>query len=451
MLKESIEKLHSDKVEEALRDFLYLYEVNKDNYELLFYICCALMRLGFNKVAEILLIECRKNDPGNLGSTNNLGFIYKKQAREEEAIQMFSEAMQGKPDDVDIVNNLASMHVGYGNAEKALYYVNKALELSPDHASAQWNKSLTLLEMGDYEGGWNLYDSGYRSEELGEAKRKNKQYYKDFPFWDGTPGKTVVVYGEQGIGDEIMFASMLPDLIKDCNVIYDAHPRLCDLMRNSFEIPIYGTRKDNDIHWPETFPIDAKIALGSLGKFYRKKKEDFPKKPYLKAEQKYIDKWKNKLVGDKPKIGISWRGGTPKTAMHRRSIPLEIIKNLLIPEVEWYSLQYNEDAHEDANFLGVNHDSEMLADYDETAGFIHALDLVITVPQSIMHLCGALDVDCWMMAPYKHTWQMGVFGEDLPWYGSLKTYWQLNDENWEPVINRVKEDLKCYIAKNIAA
>lgn len=445
-LKDTIKKLHKGDAKEALIDFLSLAESR--NYEIVFYVACSLMKLGYMHTAEIILLYLKDKDPSNLGIYNNLGYIYKQQIREDEAIEMFKEAEKGAPDNVDIINNIASMYVGHGTTDQGIEYTGKALALNENHASANWNRALVMLESGNYEEGWKRYDWGYKSDELGEQKRKNKQYYIDYPQWDGTKGQNVVVYGEQGIGDEIMFASMIPDILKDCNVIYDCHPRLADIMRNSFDIPVYGTRKDSEIEWPKIYPIDAKLALGSLGQFYRNTKESFPKVPYLKADPKLIQKYKKKL-GPGMHVGVSWLGGTVKTQTHLRRIPLDIFKGMFVSGVNFISLQYNEDADKDAAYLGIDHWKETLDDYDETAGLINALDLIITVPQSIMHLAGSMGVPCWILTPFKHTWQMGVYGEDLPWYGSTKTYWQYEDENWEPIIKRVREDL-CSL-KNIAA
>jgi hypothetical protein len=105
------------------------------------------------------------------------------------------------------------------------------------------------------------------------------------PEWDGTPGKKVLIYGEQGIGDEIMFASMLPDAMRDCReVILDCHPRLVSLFEKNFGVKCYGTRKEPGAEWLAAEKPDAMIAIGSLGKFYRRTRASFPGTSYLKAE-----------------------------------------------------------------------------------------------------------------------------------------------------------------------
>jgi tetratricopeptide (TPR) repeat protein len=352
-------------------------------------------------------------------------------------------------EEANYLSNLASTYIQNGTPQKAIEISNQALKLDQDDESAKWNRALAYLELGDYENGFPGLECG-RKKERGTVK----QYHENgTPFWDGTPGQTIVVYGEQGIGDEIMFASMLPDIMRDCRVILDAHTRLADLFRINYpDNPVYGTRETANIPWAKLHKnIDAKIEIGSLAKFYRKKESDFPKNTYLRADEKYVKKYWKKLdsMGNKPKIGISWKGGILATGAINRCIPLEMLKDILrMQEIDFISLQYNLDIYEkevkpfeDKYHICLNHWQDAIDSYDETAGLVANLDLIISVPQSVVHLAGALGTMAWQLCPKKAMWQLGPYGKNPPWYGCVENIWQDDSERWEPVIHQVKERL----------
>lgn len=342
--------------------------------------------------------------------------------------------------------NIAGSCVSTGNPAKGIQQIDEAIERWPDTPEMEhllWNKSMLLLEQGKYGEGFDLYHTFPKRhvcrEYLGEGSP---------PTWDGTKGKTVIIYGEQGIGDEIMFASMIPDLMKDCNVVLDAHLRLAEIFRRSFNIPVYATREFNCIRWKHDEKIDYKLPIGSLGKWYRRKDEEFPQTPYLVADPKMVEKINLKQLGDKPCIGLSWRGGTKSTNGQYRNIPLETLKPLLEMDVNWISLQYQPTSQQSIEkFTGetglkIHHWKDIIDDYDMTAALVSQLDLVISIPQSVVHLAGALGTPVWQMCPKKTMWQMGPYGKEMPWYKCARNFWQDETCKWEPVINTIKGELE---------
>jgi hypothetical protein len=253
---------------------------------------------------------------------------------------------------------------------------------------------------------------------------------------------------------------MIPDVVKDCNIVLDCHPRLRDLFRNSFPgLPIYGTRKTecNQLEWLKYHKLDAKVAIGTLAKFYRKSEDSFPKLPYLVANEKLKQKYAQKLdeMGGRLKIGFSWKGGIKTTNGNARYIPLDDWIDIFQLDADFISLQYNKDAgeeikvFEDKHGIKLNHWDKTLADYDETAGLVANLDLIISVPQSVVHLAGALGTPTWQLAPYRAMWQVGVHGKNMPWYPFSENYWQGKDQQWKPVLIEVKERLCNLLAKTI--
>ncbi len=434
--------------------FNALLNLDMNAPQLLYAIASVQIRKKHFALAMHLLKLVLQIDPKHYFAWNNLGFVYREQQLPTAAKEAFKQAIEIKPDEADFYMNLGGMYVAEGQPDKALELASKALQLDPNNNRAHWNRSLALLEMGDYENGFKEYADCNGEED--ERRARQISYGYDVPEYDGSENKIVHVSGEQGIGDEIMFASMIPDLLsKNCKVILEAHPRLYKIFRHSLhsdKVAIYGTRKDKEVAWPLHHKVDAKIQIGSLGKFFRKKKEDFPGAPFLSSSPVLAQKYREILraMGAKPKIGISWKGGTKKTNMDARTIPLELwLPIFKAIDADFISLQYTDDAektiktfHEQHPDIHIHHWSETLANYDETAGLVSNLDLIISVPQSVVHLAGALGAFTFQLTPKRAMWQMGVYGEDMPWYQSVKNIWQDKEDQWESVMEKMASELK---------
>lgn len=459
IFQKAVEFLQSGKLIEAEAGFNYLLDRNRESADLWFYVGTVHLSRGNSALAELCFKKNIELDPKSVSGYNNLGFIYKGENWEKKAEQAFLTAISLFPKGADrkelatMYNNLATLYVNNGTPDKAIQYCNQALGIDSDNKQAVWNRALAFLEAGRWAEGWADHEAGFHYEEA-TLKKSPKRLTKDYgcPVWDGSPGKTVVVYGEQGLGDEIMFASMLPDLQKVCKkVIYDCHPRLVGIMRESFpDIDVYGTRKDTEMAWPALYEIDAKVAIGSLGKWFRNRLEDFPKTPFLTSTA-----FKYDLSGSKPKIGISWKGGYKSTRKDLRSLTLDQLEPLLRLDADFYSLQYTKGADKEIQEftertgIVIHHDQEMVDDYDRTAGFIQSLDLVISVCTAVIHLSGGLGVPCWILTPSRPAWRYGVRGP-MPWYGSVQLYRQKGDD-WDSVVNKMKGDLCRRFQMNIAA
>lgn len=391
---------------------------------------------------------------------NAIGTCYKHENRVPEARSYFEQAQDGVPLNPDIQNNLGTLYINEGKPQKAQEHLLRALEVQPDHAQAHWNLSLSYLELGDYKRGWEEYGWGIAAKVRMERNYTNTP----LPFWDGTPGKRVIVYGEQGIGDEILFASMLPDLLRDCpSTVFECHKKLHTLFANSFPgIDIYPTREDEMLMWPvksdghPRYQFDAKIAAGDLGKFYRNSIEDFPGTPFLKPTPQSELHWNERLstLPRKPKIGISWMGGHKRTRIEVRSLELEKLLPVLRQDAEFISLQYTPCEDELAQFtakhgITIHHWPEACysSNYDDTAGLVANLDLVITVCTSVVHLAGAMGVPTWVLTPSRPAWRYRLDLDVMPWYDSVTLFRQAEDStDWTPVVDEVAASLSELLA-----
>jgi hypothetical protein len=280
--------------------------------------------------------------------------------------------------------------------------------------------------------------------------------YPGIPQWDGSPGQTVIVWGDQGIGDEIYFASCLKDMERHCKrVILDCHPRLPALFQRSFpNVEAHGTRKDlSDLPWVKDCGADASVSLSDLPYYFRRNGE-WDGKPYLVPGS--LDFGLAKRIAGKKRIGISWAGGTKKTRTDLRSLSLMALEPIIRarPDAEWYSLQYTENGpldnaarevceFEEKTGIRVSHFPGWVEchDYDRTASFVASLDLVITVGTTIHHLGGALGVPTWTMVPSRPSWRYQIEGDTLPWYGSARLFRQERDGDWAGVVERIAGEL----------
>src|SRR6478609_2980817 len=186
--------------------------------------------------------RCTELYPNDSTAWSNLGMIADTLYRFDEAEQCFNRAVHRARDGRDKASawlNWACMLVNKGDWAVAEGMARKALAANPESPKAAANLGLACLALGKWREGWPLYDAV-----IGFDNSRRKNQYKDEPVWDGSPGKRVVIYGEQGLGDEISFASMIPDALKVCrSVVIDCTDRLAPLFQRSFpKARVYGTR-----------------------------------------------------------------------------------------------------------------------------------------------------------------------------------------------------------------
>jgi tetratricopeptide (TPR) repeat protein len=448
----------------------YIRLLNKfpDRPEILFQLGTYYLQHDKRGIAIALLERCVNFGALGAGPWLNIAAAYKQEHNDEKALEYYNKALaeaekNPTPGPVNTdksfaLHGIGSLYINAGQPALCKLWSDRALAVDPNDRHAMWNKGLAHLELGEWEEGFRIYDeAGFNKSGFTPTERKLKTY-GGLPKWDGTPGQTVVTYGEQGVGDEIMFCSMIPDLLKDCKVIIDCDKRIEKMLKRSFPEAeaVYPTSDiDAPFPWKADHKIDAYLPMGSLGRHYRKKAADFPKVAYLKAAPEKIEEW-SQHIATLPKglnVGISWAGGLKKTRFDKRSIPLDQLAPVLETKgVNFISLQYHPWAAAECANIGsrlgvpIYHWGDAIAQYEDTAGLLMNLDLVITVNTSLHHLAGALGVKQWCLTPVMCAWRYGVSGPS-PWYGNCEMYRQKNDGDWKHVISRAATDL----AKMVAA
>ena len=368
----------------------------------------------------------------------------------EAALKFAHIALGLRPRLAEAHSCLAQILQFQGRCAEAIAECDIALELDPAASHARMIRALARLTLGDFEAGWADYE---------ERKRVYPIYaVRTFPYpvWDGSPlaGRRVLVYHEQGLGDEIMFASCLPDLLAlGGHCMVECSRKLEPIFRRSFPAAtvIVGDQTSADMSYLGALPhCDWCVAAGSLPAYFRRRRDDFPvRKGYLLAAAERVEHWRARVraLGPGVNVGLSWRGGAFHTDQPNRSIELARLLPLLsVPGCTFVSLQYGDCRAELAGLEGgpairVQHWPEAIEDYDETAALAGALDLVITVDTSVAHLAGALGTPVWVFVPANPEWRYGVSGESMPWYPTMRLFRCARRAEWEPVIERVRAEL----------
>ena len=359
----------------------------------------------------------------------------------DEAERLLNKVVKRSPKLHQAYEHLALIATHRCQPQRAIDLCNQALA---HNETPQCRETLGYAQMmlGQWRDGLRNYDCS-----VGSAKVRMPEPFGDEPYWDGTDNIRLFVRGEQGIGDEISYASCIPDAVKHGNqVTYECDKRLEGLMRRSLQgVVVHGTRFA-ERNWTGEF--DFHCLSGSLAREYRQSAESFSRKAFLVPDPERRLQWRA-LLDTLPgkKVGIAWSGGLPNTFSGRRSFELEkLLPILKTPGITWVSLQYK-DAQEGIEAVAkkgvkIHHWERAVGkgvDYDETAALVAELDCVVSVCTAVVHLCGAIGQKCLVLVPSKPRWWYGLQGRDHTWYESLELYRQTDKWPVERVAERLKE------------
>ncbi len=418
-------------------------------------LAAALWGQGRLAEAEPHCREALRLNPKMLNNVLNLALILKDQGRIAEARELYRSVEPSSADNAKLCTDLGSLVVECGgDFEEARRWFRRAQALSAD-ARPHLSEAILDLLQGNYAAGWDRYDARKRTFD----QRIHHRHFK-FPEWNGEPlaGEHLLVYGEQGLGDEMMFASMLPDVLTRARrVTLLCEARFGALFARSFPgIEVIGEAHERQAaRVAQLRGIDFQAGAGSLGKWFRRRLEDFPRHGgYLRPDPAKVGRWQERLadLGEGLRIGLSWQGGLQRTGRSRRSLALEAFAPLLErPGARWVSLQHAPLEGEVARYsaetgIGIAEHEGITRDLDELAALIAALDLVISVCNTTVHLSGAIGKEVWVLAPLVPDWRYGLRAETMAWYPSARVFRQALYGEWRPVIAAVEARLAARLA-----
>ena len=375
--------------------------------------------------------------PDHAESWYGLGGVRHRQGQAAVARHCYERAVALKPDWPDPYSNLGVLMKDQGDLAGAMAMLDRAIALKPDFADAQLNQAMIRLMTGDFAGGWRQHEWRWQTRQL-DPDRRNLS----MPCWDGTDGdgRTMLVWAEQGLGDSLQFCRYIKLLTeRGWRVVVEVPDPLLRLLRSLGDavtvLPIGGAASR---------PIDCHCPMLSLPLLFGTALPTIPARlPYLAADAAAAASWQTRLAALGPglKIGLVWAGNPGRlSAMHagvdtRRSIPLERLAPLLAADgVRFVSLQKDRRAGEEPARYGMLDPMGEVRDFADTAAIVAALDLVIAVDTSVVHLAGALGQPVWLLNRFDSCWRWLRDRDDSPWYPGLRQFRQKMPGDWDGVV-----------------
>lgn len=451
----------------------------------------ALIDLG--QLDEAIVV-CRRTimlQATSIKSYDNLGTALRLKSDFSGSIKHYEQAIQLDPTYVAAYTNLAATYIEVKNFNAVSLCCLKAIELDPNHANAylylglacqeqgnleesenllchaitlapqnmnsHWNLGLTRLARGKLEQGWAGYEFRWQKETA-----PVQQHHFPYPWWQGESmlEKTILVWGEQGIGDQIMFAAMYEDVIARFKKCIIACPKkLMQLYSRSFPkaqvICVDEAHQVVNLMANSGNSIDVQSAVGSLARWLRPLVASFPKKSqFLYPDTNRVSYWKKYLadMGPALNVGICWRSSD--IAGERQFYCTKIAQwgpILSVPGVRFINLQYDDCADELAlakKLFGIHIHSfpevDLFDDLDEAAALTKSLDLVISAPTTAAILAGATGAATWMMVS-GFNWQKLGTPENC-WYSTIRTINKTWDQTWETTLEEIACELQLVLA-----
>ncbi len=385
----------------------------------------------------------------------NLANVLMDQGELEAASDYYDKALACEPDSAEACNSLGIALHAQGRLEEALEWYFKALSLQPGFADAEVNLSLLLLYMGRFEPGWRHF----RTRVSTELKRC-LVFAPDFPFpkWQGEPlaGKALLLWPEQGLGDEIQFCRYVA-LLKAGGVRHITLVCKRPLVELFRSLQGVDTLLDLDTALAPGFvlpPHDFWSLLLDVPGYCQTGIGDIPATlPYLHADPVEVRKLAPILAGlEGLKVGLCWKAGKGYVPGADRSFDVAVFTTLFgLPGARYFSLQPDTRAEflaaAGSSGVDLGHEIDAIGPpFQETAALISQLDLVITCDTSIGHLAAALGKPVWVLLPFVSDWRWMEQREDSPWYPNTRLFRQSKRGDWPSLIERVAERLREVIA-----
>jgi tetratricopeptide (TPR) repeat protein len=455
--------------EEALGAFKKAVELKDRIYQAHCQMGNTLRQLHRLEEAEAALRKSIALSPDFHEGYNALGIVLNDMGRYGEAVEYLKIAVEFSPDTAQCHNNLAMAYSGLGDYAHSIECYGDALACidnagtrpldvdeteNEDPATLRphimFNRSLDYLAAGNLAEGWRDYEWRWPAKPETPKRHAGKEY-------SGGPlaGKTILLWGEQGLGDEILFANMIPDAVGAAgHVVIECDARLVPLFSRSFpEAEVIGRAVPAN---PRALAddVELQIPLGSLGQWFRPSLESFPFKPgFLAPDGELRSFWKARLdaLGAGRKIGICWRSGvvTYDRKIHYSKLEEDWGEIFGAPGNVFVNLQYDrcddEIAKAESRYGVQIHrwsDIDLKNDQDSVAALMSSLDLVISPATAVSAMAGALGIPCWQLSLWTNWTLLGRNDGISPWYPSMRFFKRAHGEDWQAVLGRMAAALR---------
>jgi tetratricopeptide (TPR) repeat protein len=400
-----------------------------------------LQKMGRFAEATTAYDQAVASNPNYADAWFNRGTLLGELDDPEAALSSYERALAARPNFADAYVNrgVAQEQLGQFQAARASYA--QSIALHHDLPEAHFNFAMVALTLGDYLTGWTEYEWRWRAKG-GPVSREKRDFAQ--PLWlgkDDVAGKTVLLYGEQGLGDSLLFcryvalvAQLGPRILLEVPLPL---VKLCATLPGVAQVIPYGSPlPDFDLQCPlMSLPLALETTL-----------ETIPAKVgYLRSDASKVDDWRHRL-GPKvrPRIGLTWSGQTTGTN-RKRHFALSNLVPLLPPDVDYFCMQTDVGAADQetlATTPGIRQFKDSLRDFTDTAALCECMDLVISVDTSVAHLSGALGQKTWVLLAFSADWRWLTDRDDSPWYPTMRLFRQRSLGDWHGVFERVAAELR---------
>lgn len=397
----------------------------------------AALPIHADHAAECALRVALRTAPHDASLHAALGAIAERRDRIDEAADHLSTALRLDAHYAPALVTRARVEAITGQWLVARATLDDAVAIDPTNANARYQRGLVQLTLGDFSTGWH-------DAEARRALRWHQQAAPaQLPPWDGssTAVPSLLVWGEQGLGDQLQFARFVPLLAQRTGVPVTLHvaPALCTLLSSrlpSIHVAALGSPAPVGAHHVPLMSLPALLGITTASQFGAA--------PYLAGAACV-----RRIPALPPRIGLCWAGNPAHARDRERSIPADALPTLLnAVAAEWVSLQVG-----GINALRASHPTVAaqltdgvpdVADFLDTAHRMATLDAVVTADTSVAHLAGALGIPTWILIPPLPDWRWQVEAERSPWYGSATLVRRHRREQWRDVLPRVATQLASY-------
>lgn len=373
----------------------------------------------------------------------NLAEVYRMLGRLDDGLAAIRRAQALAPSDAVGHFNEAMLRYERLETDECVRAARRAIALKPDLPEAHMRLGQTLLLTGALPAGWEEYEWRYQIAGAQPLMPKT-----DKPQWDGKPlgeEERLLLVADQGFGDVIMFARFLPWALARCrSIVVATSVEMRPLLERHFPGPVYFSR------WDDCPPFAAFCPFSGLPRLAGTRLDSIPADiPYVRPLPERVAKWRARLAELVPagtrRVAIAWAGRPTHNNDRNRSLPLDMLAPFgAVDGVTLLAVQKGPAVAQAAAWKGraplVVLDPE-IADFDDTAGILENIDLLVCVDTSLGHLAGAMGRPAWVMLPYAPDWRWLMARSDSPWYPSLRLFRQPAPRAWAPLIAGVAEAL----------
>lgn len=443
LLNKSIALNNNGEFEKALELINSLIKKDEKNIIILFNKGVFLLKKELYEDSIILFNRCIEINQFCSDAYCHRGIALQKVGSIKESLIDFDKCLEMDDKNLKcLINKGISLYYikELDNAKKLFEHV---INLNPSNEDAHYNLSLVLLENLDFDQGWKEYEYRFNASNF-----KTKNEFQNLKKWSGELSiNNLLIWSEQGIGDQILFLTVLNDITIDFNKITLLVPlKLVDIVSEIFpNIKVISEIGNEDLN-----KFDAQLPIGGLAALYRNSINKFPKKVELLKINNIKNSAINKFIQNTEglKIGISWKSTNDNYGKHKSIELCELVNFALDRKLTFINLQYGNvfdeisSVNQNSNhIINICHEVDLYDDLRGLLELIHNCDIVITTSNTTAHMVGAMGKEAILLIPYSYgsLWYWNEVNAHSLWYPSIKILRQKCQGNWtEPIKDMIK-------------